>query len=105
MSTGCLFFILTCPIGERYVYKFVCDPEALFQMALAENHRNALKAEAASVLAKTAAVAAATTAATATEVMTAASAEEEKQQQQQQLRSRHQYSDMLNQARRKWKQK
>ncbi len=39
-------------LGERYVYKFVCDPEALFQMALAENHRNALKAEAASVLAK-----------------------------------------------------
>ena len=33
--------------GERYVYKFVCDPEALFQMALAENHRNALKLEAA----------------------------------------------------------
>ena len=32
------------------MYKFVCDPDALFQMALAENHRNALKAEAASVL-------------------------------------------------------
>ena len=30
----------------RYVYKFVCDPEALFQMALAENHRAALKLEA-----------------------------------------------------------
>ena len=29
------------------MYKFVCDPEALFQMALAENHRNALKLEAA----------------------------------------------------------
>ncbi|XP_023335950.1 uncharacterized protein LOC111707151 [Eurytemora carolleeae] len=25
--------------GERYVYKFVCDPEALFQMAVAENQR------------------------------------------------------------------
>ena len=34
-------------VGERYVYKFVCDPDALFQMALAENHRNALKMEAA----------------------------------------------------------
>merc|ERR1711962_737733 len=32
--------------GERYVYKFVCDPDALFQMALAENHRTALKMEA-----------------------------------------------------------
>ena len=32
----------------RYVYKFVCDPEALFQMALAENHRAALKMEATS---------------------------------------------------------
>jgi hypothetical protein len=29
----------------RYVYKFVCDPDALFQMALAENHRAALKLE------------------------------------------------------------
>ena len=37
--------------GERYVYKFVCDPDALFQMALAENHRNALKMEAAAVAA------------------------------------------------------
>ena len=26
-------------LGERYVYKFVCDPEALFQMAIAENQR------------------------------------------------------------------
>ena len=33
-------------LGERYVYKFVCDPDALFQMALAENHRTALKMEA-----------------------------------------------------------
>ena len=31
------------------MYKFVCDPDALFQMALAENHRNALKMEAAAV--------------------------------------------------------
>ena len=47
---GSLLLILH--LGERYVYKFVCDPDALFQMALAENHRNALKAEAASVLNK-----------------------------------------------------
>ena len=33
------------------MYKFVCDPDALFQMALAENHRNALKMEAAAVTA------------------------------------------------------
>ena len=33
------------------MYKFVCDPDALFQMALAENHRNALKMEAAAVAA------------------------------------------------------
>ena len=25
--------------GERYVYKFVCDPEALFTMAFPDNHR------------------------------------------------------------------
>ena len=27
------------------MYKFVCDPEALFQMAVADTHRNALKSE------------------------------------------------------------
>ena len=31
--------------GERYVYKFVCDPEALFTMAFPENIRPLLKAE------------------------------------------------------------
>ncbi|RXM27806.1 ETS translocation variant 5 [Acipenser ruthenus] len=29
--------------GERYVYKFVCDPEALFSMAFPDNQRPALK--------------------------------------------------------------
>ena len=32
------------PLGERYVYKFVCDPEALFQMSTADPHR-AMKVE------------------------------------------------------------
>ncbi|NXS29771.1 ETV4 protein, partial [Pomatostomus ruficeps] len=31
--------------GERYVYKFVCEPEALFSMAFPESQRPALKAE------------------------------------------------------------
>lgn len=31
--------------GERYVYKFVCEPEALFSMAFPEQPRPALKAE------------------------------------------------------------
>ncbi len=31
--------------GERYVYKFVCDPEALFSMAFPDNHRPILKGE------------------------------------------------------------
>ncbi len=31
--------------GERYVYKFVCDPEALFSMAFPDNHRPVLKTE------------------------------------------------------------
>ncbi|CAG2231923.1 ETV1 [Mytilus edulis] len=31
--------------GERYVYKFVCDPEALFSMAFPDNHRPILKTE------------------------------------------------------------
>ncbi|XP_010890429.2 ETS translocation variant 5-like isoform X2 [Esox lucius] len=29
--------------GERYVYKFVCDPEALFSMAFPDNQRPSLK--------------------------------------------------------------
>ncbi|XP_062383988.1 ETS translocation variant 5-like isoform X2 [Sardina pilchardus] len=32
--------------GERYVYKFVCDPEALFSMAFPDNQRPSLKADA-----------------------------------------------------------
>ncbi|NXU55205.1 ETV5 protein, partial [Turnix velox] len=31
--------------GERYVYKFVCDPEALFSMAYPDNQRPFLKTE------------------------------------------------------------
>ncbi|NXC31320.1 ETV4 protein, partial [Campylorhamphus procurvoides] len=31
--------------GERYVYKFVCEPEALFSLAFPNNQRPALKAE------------------------------------------------------------
>ena len=31
--------------GERYVYKFVCDPEALFSMAFPDNQRPSLKTE------------------------------------------------------------
>ncbi|XP_047457469.1 ETS translocation variant 5a [Mugil cephalus] len=36
--------------GERYVYKFVCDPEALFSMAFPDNQRPNLKADPDSVL-------------------------------------------------------
>ncbi|XP_072317273.1 ETS translocation variant 1 isoform X2 [Eucyclogobius newberryi] len=32
--------------GERYVYKFVCDPEALFSMAFPDNQRPVLKTDA-----------------------------------------------------------
>lgn len=36
--------LLGCQVaGERYVYKFVCDPEALFSMAFPENQRPSLK--------------------------------------------------------------
>ena len=31
--------------GERYVYKFVCSPDALFSLAFPENQRPNLKAE------------------------------------------------------------
>ncbi|XP_025083105.1 ETS translocation variant 1-like isoform X3 [Pomacea canaliculata] len=31
--------------GERYVYKFVCDPEALFSMAMPDSHRPFLKTD------------------------------------------------------------
>ncbi|CAG9829840.1 unnamed protein product [Diabrotica balteata] len=32
-----------CEISERYVYKFVCDPEALFSMAYGSNSESTLK--------------------------------------------------------------
>lgn len=41
--------LTACPppqvAGERYVYKFVCDPDALFSMAYPDNQRPFLKAE------------------------------------------------------------
>ncbi|XP_074482826.1 ETS translocation variant 5-like [Sebastes fasciatus] len=36
--------------GERYVYKFVCNPEALFSMAFPDNQRPSLKADPDAVL-------------------------------------------------------
>ena len=110
--------MLASPAGERYVYKFVCDPDALFQMALAENHRNALRAEAASVISR----AANSGQSSASNAAAAAAASEEerviaRQQQHYQLMQQHhheqqqqqdhqqtahphhhQYSDMLNQV-------
>ena len=77
--------------GERYVYKFVCDPDALFQMALAENHRTALKMEANCI----AAVSANQTEAPDYAAVAAASAGFPEQASN---RCRHQYSDMLNQV-------
>lgn len=43
----CLFFTLFFfkVAGERYVYKFVCDPEALFSMAFPDNQRPSIKAD------------------------------------------------------------
>lgn len=35
--------------GERYVYKFMCEPEALFSMAFPDNQRPVLKADKAEV--------------------------------------------------------
>lgn len=40
-----LSFSPTQVAGERYVYKFVCDPEALFSMAFPDNQRPSLKAD------------------------------------------------------------
>lgn len=40
-----LRFSPTQVAGERYVYKFVCDPEALFSMAFPDNQRPSLKAD------------------------------------------------------------
>lgn len=31
--------------GERYVYKFVCEPEAMISLAFPDNQRPSLKAE------------------------------------------------------------
>lgn len=36
--------------GERYVYKFVCNPEALFSMAFPDNQRPSLKPDPDAVL-------------------------------------------------------
>ena len=101
--------------GERYVYKFVCDPDALFQMALAENHRNALRAEAASVISRAATSGQSSTAGAAAseeerviarqqqhyQLMQQHHHEQQQQQQQEQQNAHphhHQYSDMLNQV-------
>lgn len=40
-----LFLFASQVAGERYVYKFVCDPEALFSMAFPDNQRPNLKAD------------------------------------------------------------
>ena len=77
--------------GERYVYKFVCDPDALFQMALAENHRTALKMEANCIAAVSANQ-------PETPDYAAAAAASVGFPEQASNRCRHQYSDMLNQV-------
>ncbi len=87
-------------LGERYVYKFVCDPDALFQMALAENHRTALKMEATCIAASSGEAADFSASAAASQYGQAAAAAAE--QSAGQVRSsrahHHQYSDMLNQV-------
>ncbi len=41
-----IFWFLDSKVaGERYVYKFVCDPEALFSMAFPDNQRPVLKTD------------------------------------------------------------
>ena len=85
-----------CNAGERYVYKFVCDPEALFQMALAENHRNALKAEAAAVLKGSAAAAAAAVGGNGGSSSSSGVVHADGQEVY--GKPRHQFSDMLNQV-------
>lgn len=42
--------------GERYVYKFVCEPEVLFAMAFPDSHRPVLKSDAAPAQTKSDAV-------------------------------------------------
>lgn len=39
------FWLVSQVAGERYVYKFVCDPEALFSMAFPDNQRPNLKVD------------------------------------------------------------
>lgn len=39
------FCLVSQVAGERYVYKFVCDPEALFSMAFPDNQRPNLKVD------------------------------------------------------------
>ena len=76
-------------------------------MALAENHRNALRAEAASVIGRAnsggggsgqSAAAAAATAAAGTEMSERQRHQHQLHSQQQQHQHAHQYSDMLNQV-------
>lgn len=38
-------WLLVQVAGERYVYKFVCNPDALFSMAFPDNQRPSLKAD------------------------------------------------------------
>ncbi len=45
MSTEPLIDSLLQVAGERYVYKFVCNPDALFSMAFPDNQRPSLKAD------------------------------------------------------------
>uniref|UniRef100_A0A3Q4HYW7 ETS variant transcription factor 5b n=1 Tax=Neolamprologus brichardi TaxID=32507 RepID=A0A3Q4HYW7_NEOBR len=45
-----LFLMLYYVAGERYVYKFVCNPEALFSMAFPDNQRPSLKPDPDAVL-------------------------------------------------------
>lgn len=40
-----IYSVLFQVAGERYVYKFVCEPEALFSLAFPDNQRPALKSE------------------------------------------------------------
>lgn len=46
MGYTVIFWFLDSKVaGERYVYKFVCDPEALFSMAFPDNQRPVLKTD------------------------------------------------------------
>lgn len=41
----CSRWLLPQVAGERYVYKFVCNPDALFSMAFPDHQRLSLKAD------------------------------------------------------------